>query len=86
MIYRILNLHNMAYIKVRVFTNAKKVRIIKKTDDAFVLYVREKPELGRANEAALELLARELKVHMKSLRIVRGSKSPHKLIELITIK
>jgi uncharacterized protein YggU (UPF0235/DUF167 family) len=76
----------MEYIKVRVFTNAKKVRVVKKSNDAFIVYVHEKPELGMANDAVLALLAQELNIHTHCLRIARGAKSPHKLIEIVRPK
>ena len=86
MTYRTFNFHSMVYIKVRVFTNVKKARIVKKSDDTFIVYVHEKPELGMANDAVLALLAQELNVRTQCLRIVRGAKSPHKLIEIIQLK
>lgn len=74
------------YIKVRVFSNAKEAKVVQKSDDTYTIYVREKPKLGMANDAVLTLLASALHTHIKKLRIIRGIKSPHKLIEYRTIK
>jgi uncharacterized protein YggU (UPF0235/DUF167 family) len=70
-------------VKVRVKTGAKK-ESVRKVKDRYEVAVREKPEQGAANARVLTLLAAELSVPQKKLRIVKGHHSPSKLISLVT--
>lgn len=48
-------------IKVRVFPNSKKEKIICIAPDIFNIYVRAKPQNGMANEQVINLLVNYLK-------------------------
>lgn len=69
-------------IKIRVSAGAKNERI-RSVGDRYEISVREKAEGGRANARALEVLAEELGIPRKRLRIVRGHRSPAKIIEAL---
>ena len=70
------------YIKVKVITGAKKEKIIKKSEDSFDIFVKEKAERNLANRRILELLRDYFKVYNGSIRIVNGHHSPNKIISL----
>ncbi len=69
-------------VKARVKAGAKN-QSIKKVADRYEISVREKAEGGMANERVVALLARELGVPAKKLRIVKGHRSPSKTIEVL---
>jgi len=71
-------------IRVKTFPNSKKEAITDKGESRFYVYVKEKAEEGRANERMLEVLATHLKTTTKKLVITRGSKTPNKIIKLLT--
>ena len=70
----------MTYLKIKVRASAKESRLNKKSSDAYELFVREQAENGRANRAALMLLASELGVPTGRLMIIKGAHSPSKII------
>ena len=73
------------YMKINVVvkTGSKKGPLVEKLKDAyFVVYLREKPHDGEANEALIKLLSDYFKVPKTSIRIVAGTKSHVKIIEL----
>lgn len=68
------------YIKVVAVTGAKKESLVKKSEDHFIISVKEKAERNLANEKIIELLADYFKVPKGRVRIVNGHRHPHKLI------
>ncbi len=62
---------------------SREDRIETRAPDSYEVWVRAKPENGRANAAILELLARQLAVPAKRLRIVKGAASPSKIVALL---
>ncbi|MBU0534024.1 MAG: DUF167 domain-containing protein [Candidatus Omnitrophica bacterium] len=69
-------------IKVKVTTNSKKEEVIQKSPDSFQIKVKAKPIEGQANKAVTEALASFLKLPIKKIRLVRGSKTRNKLFEV----
>ena len=69
-------------IKVRLRAGAKNDSVKKVAADTFEISVREKAEQNRANERAIVLLARELKLPAARVRIKRGHHRPSKLFEI----
>ncbi|MCK4904633.1 DUF167 domain-containing protein [bacterium] len=67
-------------IKVKVTTNSKKEEVIQKSEDSFQVKVRAKPIQGQANKAVTEALASFLKLPENKVRLVRGFKTPKKLL------
>ncbi|MBI5244965.1 MAG: DUF167 domain-containing protein [Elusimicrobia bacterium] len=69
-------------IKLRVHPGAKTEEIRRKAPDLFEIFVRAPAEEGRANAACLRLLGRELGIQPGRIRIVKGGKSPSKIVEV----
>ncbi|OHA16864.1 MAG: hypothetical protein A3C79_00865 [Candidatus Taylorbacteria bacterium RIFCSPHIGHO2_02_FULL_45_28] len=67
-------------IKVRVTVGARAEKVVKKTDDLYVVSVKEKAEQNEANKRVLEIF-RKL-YPRKSVRIVKGHHSPSKIVEV----
>lgn len=72
----------MARLKLHVTPGAREERILGWREGSLRLKVRARPEKGRANEAALRLLAGRLGLRRTSLSIVRGAASRDKLVEV----
>lgn len=70
-------------IKVKVFPNEKKDEIIKKSEDSFVIKVKEKAELGQANRAVVWLLSLYFTLPENRFRIVKGGHKRNKIIEIV---
>jgi uncharacterized protein YggU (UPF0235/DUF167 family) len=69
-------------LALRVAPSARKPGIVGRYGDAWKLRVSEPPEGGRANDAALTLLARALDVPPARLRLVAGHVGRDKVVEL----
>ncbi len=72
----------MGYLTVRVMPSARENRIDGWYGHALRLRVRAPPEKGKANEAVIRLLAELLEVPPARIRVVRGTASRDKLIEV----
>lgn len=72
-----------ALYRVKVHPDSSRDRIEKRGADAYEAWVRAEPEQGKANAAVLALLARELGVETKRLRIIKGATSPSKIVSLL---
>ncbi len=72
-----------ALFRVKAHPKAREDRLEKRGPDSYEAWVRAKPENGQANAAILALLARELGVPAKRLRIVKGATSPGKIVSLL---
>jgi uncharacterized protein YggU (UPF0235/DUF167 family) len=71
-------------IKVKVRTRARRESVTRLAVDIFEMEVREFPENNQANLRVLSLLSLALRVPAKTIRFVRGQKSPSKLFEVFT--
>jgi hypothetical protein len=69
-------------IKLRVHPESKKNEILRKAADLYEIWVRAPAEEGRANTAVLALLGKELGIPPGRIRIVKGGKSPSKIVEV----
>ncbi len=69
-------------IKVRVTTGAKNEKVKKVADDHFEISVREKPENNAANHRIIALVAMALRVPIKAVRIIKGHRSPSKILSI----
>lgn len=70
-------------IKVKVFPSAGKKEIIKKTEDSFEIWVKEKPIKGMANRAVVSALAEYFNVPRENIKIIRGSQQRNKVFNII---
>ena len=73
-------------LRVKVTPNAKSERIKKETakdkSELYKIYVTASPEAGKANDAAIKLLAKALGVPKSALSITRGHISREKTIKI----
>lgn len=70
----------MTYIHLKVTTGAKKESWRKKSEDHFLVSVKEKAERNMANVRVLELVAEHFAVSINKVRIVNGHHHPSKLL------
>lgn len=68
------------FVKVKPKAKKEKVDMLSKTN--FKVQVKESPEKGRANEAVLRALADYFGTAKSNIRIISGSTSKLKVIEL----
>ena len=68
-------------ITVKVKPNSR-INEVTKDNDEFVVKVKDPPKEGKANKSMIRLLAGYFKVPMDSVRIVSGSASRNKIIEI----
>ena len=71
----------MATISITVKTGSSQEKIIQKTTDNLVVYLRAKPHDGEANTALIKLLSKHFNIPKTSIRITRGQRSHKKIIE-----
>jgi hypothetical protein len=69
-------------IQVKVKPNSRSEEVSHEGDD-FVVKVREPPREGKANQAVIRLLAQHFGVPKSQVRILSGSKSKNKVIEVV---
>lgn len=69
-------------IKIKVIPNSDKNEILNTTDGLLKIKVTAPPIKGKANEAVIKLLAKELGIKRKQIAIVSGQKSKIKTIQI----
>ncbi|MBU1177562.1 MAG: DUF167 domain-containing protein [Patescibacteria group bacterium] len=70
-------------IKVKAYPQAGKQEIIKKENDSFEIWVKEKPIQGQANRAIITILTDYFKIPRENIKLVRGFKQRNKIFEII---
>ena len=73
-------------LRLRVVPGSKSPGIVGRHGEAWKLRVAAPPERGRANEAAVELLAEKLGIRPVDVRLVSGHGSPDKVVEVSGIE
>lgn len=56
--------------------------VVKNNDDTLTVYVKAPAIEGRANAAAIKLLAKHFKVVSSKVKLVRGATSKYKIFEI----
>ena len=69
-------------IKVKVFPQSDENSITKKSENSFVIKVKEKAERGEANQRVKEILAEYFHVSPGKIRLIKGGKKPNKIFEI----
>jgi len=69
-------------IKVKAFANSKKEKIIKKKEDSFDVYIKEKAEGGMANKRIIEVLSKYFNVNSGKIRMIKGAKERSKIFNI----
>jgi len=70
-------------INIKAKPNSREEKVEKIDENNFVVYVKEKPEKGKANQAIRNALAVYFKVASARVKIVSGYSSRHKIAEII---
>lgn len=70
------------YIRVRALPNSKKESIAKDGENRFIVCVKEPAEGNRANRRIIELVALELGMPAKVVRMIAGATSNTKLFSI----
>ena len=69
-------------IQIKAHPKSKKEDVRKISENSFEIWVREAPSDGKANSAVLEALAEHLGIAKSKLRIVGGTSSRNKWVEI----
>jgi uncharacterized protein (TIGR00251 family) len=69
-------------VRLRVSPGARRTELVGRHGEAWKVRVAATPEQGRANEAVLDLLSRELELPRRSLSIVSGHAARDKVVLL----
>ena len=70
-------------ISVHIKSNSRhREEVVKNDDDTLTVYVKAPAIEGRANAAAIKLLAKHFKVASSKVKLVRGAISKYKIFEI----
>ncbi len=68
---------------VTVKPNSKKGPLVEETSDGLVVYLRERPVDGAANQALIKTLAKYFGVSKSQVVIKIGASGRHKIVEIL---
>ncbi len=68
------------YVKVKVITSAKIEKIEKKSEDQYIISVKEKAQRNLANNRVCEIIASLFKISRKSVYIISGHQKHNKIL------
>jgi uncharacterized protein (TIGR00251 family) len=69
-------------ISVKVTAGARKEEVVALKNNRFKISVKARAEAGAANERMVELVAKHFGVAQKKVRIIKGHKTPSKILEV----
>ena len=70
-------------ISVHIKPNSRhREEVMKNDDDILTVYIKAPAIEGRANAAAIKLLAKHFKVALSKVKLVRGATSKYKIFEI----
>ncbi|KKR31102.1 MAG: hypothetical protein UT63_C0083G0012 [Candidatus Gottesmanbacteria bacterium GW2011_GWC2_39_8] len=69
-------------LNITVKPNSSREKIETLIDGSLKIWIKKKPEKGRANKAILELLSKSYSVPKSKIEIISGLKSKNKIIEI----
>jgi uncharacterized protein (TIGR00251 family) len=69
-------------VRVRVSPGARRTELVGRHGGAWKIRVAAAPERGRANEAVLDLLSRELELPRRAVSLVSGHAAREKVVRL----
>ena len=69
-------------VRLRVSPGARRNELVGRHGEGWKVRVAAPPEGGRANDAVLDLLARELALPRRSLSIVSGQTAREKVVQM----
>ena len=70
-------------ISVHIKPNSRhREEVMKNDDDTLTVYIKAPAIEGRANAAAIKLLAKHFKVAPSKVKLIRGATSKYKIFEI----
>ncbi len=72
----------MSQLSLKVVPGAAKAGIVGWLGESLKIKVTAPPEKGRANKEVIALLSKAIKIAPSAIRIVSGSASPFKLVDV----
>lgn len=69
-------------ISIKVKPNAKEEKVIQIAENQYAVWVKAPPKDGKANEAAVAILAEHFSIRKSRITILKGLSSRQKLIEI----
>ena len=70
-------------ISIHIKPNSRhREEVVKNDDDTLTVYIKAPAIEGRANAAAIKLLAKHFKVTSSKVKLVRGVTSKYKIFEI----
>ena len=79
----VINFEDFMKISVRIKPNSRhREEVVKNDDDTLTVYVKAPAIEGRANAAAIKLLAKHFKVASSKIKLVRGATSKYKIFDI----
>jgi uncharacterized protein (TIGR00251 family) len=69
-------------ISVKVKPNAKQDKIEQINEGSFLIWVKEKPQEGKANKAVIKALAEYFEVPQSEIILLRGQTAREKFFEI----
>lgn len=69
-------------LKVKVIPNAPKTEIIEWMGDVLKIKIKAQAQDGAANDALIEHLAKQLKLHKSQIHVISGATARLKLINI----
>lgn len=70
-------------ISVHIKPNSRhREEVVENDDDTLTVYIKAPAIEGRANAAAIKLLAKHFKVASSKVKLVRGATSKYKIFEI----
>jgi len=73
-------------ISVRVKPNAKQEKIEQVNEGHFLVWVKEKPQEGKANKAVIKALSEYFEVPQSRIVLLKGQSSKEKIFKIIINK
>ena len=70
-------------IRVKVYPESKRNKIIRKGKNNFEIEVKEKAEQGKANKKVLEILANYFQIEKNKFKLIKGGKKRSKFFEIL---
>ena len=69
-------------IKVKVYPESKDNVISKKSEDRYIVHVKEKAEKGEENQKVKEILVVYFHLNPGNIRLLKGGRKPNKIFEI----
>ncbi len=74
------------FLNIKLIPRAKHNKIERINENNYKIHLTAPPVDNKANEALLDILAKNLRIRKSNLRIVKGEKTRNKVIEIIQFR